>query len=52
MLLFGLLQMQLGENSQPIWVELAPTIDQNRRKETEKDAAIQLRYGVISHDRE
>lgn len=43
--------MQLGENSQPVWVEFRPVFD-NRLKETDEDTAMKLRYGVISHDRE
>lgn len=46
------LQMQLGENSQPVWVNFQPVIDHNRLKETDEDTATKLRYGVISHDRE
>lgn len=46
------LQMQLGENSQPVWVDFRPVIDHDRLKETDEDTATKLRYGVISHDRE
>ncbi|KAK1402777.1 Magnesium-chelatase subunit H [Heracleum sosnowskyi] len=48
----NLYQMQLGENSQPVWVDFRPVIDYDRLKETEEDTATKLRYGVISHDRE
>lgn len=48
----NLYQMQLGENSQPVWVDFRPVIDYDRLKETDQDTATKLRYGVISHDRE
>ncbi|GKA65413.1 hypothetical protein Tco_0765120, partial [Tanacetum coccineum] len=38
------LQMQLSENSQPIWVEFPPILDSSM--------ATQIKSGIISHDRE
>lgn len=39
-----LYQMQLTENSQPVWVEFPPILDSSM--------VIQIKSGVISHDRE
>ncbi|KAJ0084157.1 hypothetical protein Patl1_29541 [Pistacia atlantica] len=44
-----LYQMQLGENSQPLWVEFIPAIDQTTNKESE---LIQIKSGVVSYDGE
>lgn len=48
----NLYQMQLGENSKPVWVDFQPVIDHSKLKETDTDTATKLRYGIISHDRE
>ncbi|KAA8549789.1 hypothetical protein F0562_001473 [Nyssa sinensis] len=45
-----LYQMQLSENSQPIWVEFTPTPNHSTSKETEQNSATQLKSGVISND--
>ncbi|KAI3461131.1 hypothetical protein Pfo_017794 [Paulownia fortunei] len=47
-----LYQMQLTEDSQPIWVEFMPEFDKGKSKETVQSSAIQLSSGVISNDRE
>ncbi|PSR90173.1 Large neutral amino acids transporter small subunit like [Actinidia chinensis var. chinensis] len=48
----SLYQMQLSENSQPVWVEFMPTDNQSIIKEVEQNLATQLKSGVISDDRE
>ncbi|XP_057480828.1 uncharacterized protein LOC130767820 isoform X2 [Actinidia eriantha] len=48
----SLYQMQLSENSQPVWVEFMSTDNQSIIKEAEQNLATQLKSGVISDDRE
>lgn len=47
-----LYQMQLGDNSQPIWVEFIPAIDQSINGEAEQRSVIQIKSGVVSQDGE
>ncbi|KAL2535821.1 uncharacterized protein Fot_17212 [Forsythia ovata] len=47
-----LYQMQLTEDSQPIWIEFMPVFDQSTSKERGQSPAILLTSGVTSHDRE
>lgn len=42
--------MQLGESSQPIWVEFMPSLDQSKNKEAEESWVILIKSGVVSHD--
>lgn len=42
--------MQLGENSQPLWVEFTPTLDQSTNRETEQRSTIQIKSGVVADD--
>ncbi|KAL6966568.1 hypothetical protein U1Q18_032348 [Sarracenia purpurea var. burkii] len=46
----NLYQMQLNENSQPIWVDFMPTDNQSTSKGEEQNPAVQLKSGVISDD--
>ncbi|PIN13388.1 hypothetical protein CDL12_13989 [Handroanthus impetiginosus] len=49
----GLLyQMQLTEDSQPVWIEFMPEFDKGTSKETIQTSEIQLSSGVLSNDRE
>ncbi|XP_057483888.1 uncharacterized protein LOC130770423 isoform X2 [Actinidia eriantha] len=48
----NLYQMQLSENSRPVWVEFMPTDNQGTIKGAEHNSAIQLKSGVITDDRE
>uniref|UniRef100_A0A2P2JD24 Uncharacterized protein n=1 Tax=Rhizophora mucronata TaxID=61149 RepID=A0A2P2JD24_RHIMU len=43
-------QMQLSENSQPLWVEFTPTPEQSTFKEAEKSSVILVKSGVVSQD--
>uniref|UniRef100_A0A2N9H8W0 Uncharacterized protein n=1 Tax=Fagus sylvatica TaxID=28930 RepID=A0A2N9H8W0_FAGSY len=45
-----LYQMQLTENSQPIWVELTPTLNQSTDIEGEQSSEILIKSGAVSHD--
>ncbi|GLT51038.1 hypothetical protein SLA2020_244850 [Shorea laevis] len=46
-----LYQMQLNENSQPIWVEFMPAFfNQGTNEEAEQSLEIQIKSGVVSHD--
>ncbi|KAG8370992.1 hypothetical protein BUALT_Bualt13G0040800 [Buddleja alternifolia] len=48
-----LYQMQLTEDSQPIWIEFMPEFDKSTSKETDQSASsIQISSGLISNDRE
>ncbi|CAA2987018.1 Hypothetical predicted protein [Olea europaea subsp. europaea] len=47
-----LYQMQLTEDSQPIWIEFMPVFDQSPVKETDQSSAVLLASGVTSQDRE
>lgn len=42
--------MQLSESSQPVWVELKPTVDQTGDVEGEQSSALLIKSGVVSHD--
>jgi hypothetical protein len=42
--------MQLTENSQPIWVELTPTLNQSTDIEGEQSSEILIKSGAVSHD--
>ncbi|XWS71193.1 hypothetical protein CRYUN_Cryun03dG0118200 [Craigia yunnanensis] len=47
----NLYQMQLGDSSQPIWVEFKPAIfDQSTNKEAEQSSVIQIKSGTVSYD--
>ena len=43
-------QMQLSENSQPIWVDFMPTGNDSMSRKTEQGSAIHIKSGVVSHD--
>ncbi|KAK2993800.1 hypothetical protein RJ640_027678 [Escallonia rubra] len=47
-----LYQMQLSENSQPLWAEFAVTVDHSIPKEAKRDSPVELISGVLSQDRE
>ncbi|XP_058199251.1 uncharacterized protein LOC131314549 isoform X2 [Rhododendron vialii] len=47
----NLFQMQLNENSQPVWVDFTPTDNQSTsREEAQQTSSILLKSGVISYD--
>ncbi|KAF5725465.1 hypothetical protein HS088_TW23G00187 [Tripterygium wilfordii] len=46
-----LYQMELNENSQPVWGELIPVLDQRTIKEAEQSSIKQIKSGVVSLDR-
>ncbi|XP_059665324.1 uncharacterized protein LOC132311439 [Cornus florida] len=48
----NLYQMQLSENSQPIWIEFTPTLGPGTSKEMEQNSAMPLKSGVISYNGE
>lgn len=43
-------QMQLSESSQPVWVELKPTVDQTGDTDGEQSSTLLIKSGVVSHD--
>ncbi|GAV65055.1 LOW QUALITY PROTEIN: hypothetical protein CFOL_v3_08570 [Cephalotus follicularis] len=45
-----LYQMKLSENSQPVWVEFTPALNQSTNKESDKSSLIQIKSGVVSHE--
>lgn len=48
--LLVLFQMQLSENSHPIWVDFMSTSNDNSGKKTEQGSAIHVKSGVVSRD--
>ncbi|XP_048324464.2 uncharacterized protein LOC107412443 isoform X2 [Ziziphus jujuba] len=46
----NLYQMQLSESSQPVWVELKPTVDQTGDTDGEQSSTLLIKSGVVSHD--
>ncbi|ERM99002.1 hypothetical protein AMTR_s00101p00026570 [Amborella trichopoda] len=48
-----LYQLQLNENSQPVWSETQPTFEPAiPNQDTEKSGTIQIKSGAVSHNRE
>lgn len=46
----NLYQMQLGDNSQPIWVEFKPAFNQSTNEEAEQSSVIQIKSSTVSYD--
>lgn len=42
--------MQLGENSQPVWVEFTPIVNQSIDREEEQSSEILIKSGAVSYD--
>ncbi|KAH7560656.1 hypothetical protein JRO89_XS10G0063100 [Xanthoceras sorbifolium] len=47
-----LYQMQMSENSQPLWVEFMPALDQGTNKKAERNSVTQIKSGVVSYNGE
>ncbi|EOY32744.1 Uncharacterized protein TCM_040774 isoform 1 [Theobroma cacao] len=46
----NLYQMQLGDSSQPIWVEFKPAFNQSTNKEAEQSSVVQIKSGTVTND--
>ncbi|KAK7264059.1 hypothetical protein RJT34_31662 [Clitoria ternatea] len=44
------MHVQLGETSQPVWIEFSPTLNQISDNESEKNPLILMKSGVVSDD--
>lgn len=44
------MQVQLGETSQPVWVEFTPSLNQITDDDPEKNPLTLMKSGIVSHD--
>lgn len=44
------MHLQLGETSQPVWVEFSATLNQIKDNDQEKNSLILMKSGVVSDD--